>query len=346
MDFSESFDGPFYIHSDYLASHDGGNEILFPSREEYLRALEDPTVIDPCQYRRSVDHADYLRAFQLDPPPSSRSNISENIFPATVRFHNRRLWFWSEEHYVRAHMSWLFIADEQDASHPRHLEYIRSMSKYYSSKEYLTLREQALIRSGLSPVVDQLSFFLRASQLAANQLVRYFPPNAVLPEEIFRVIFDAMNSTQTPINVSYTAQEINPTDYDDITRLHLSLFGRKVLLYSLRPPTGSEVVTFVRIPRANIECVMPGNFNDERPSNVYALTTLREITEMVAPYPDGSYRPVGAATDTPRSMIAQPELISSQIVQLMRRQFPCNPLTLLDLLLISLALLHLIVYPR
>ena len=72
MDFSESFDGPFYIRSDYLASHDGGNEILFPSRDEYLRALEDPTVIDPCQYRRSVDHANYLRAFQLDPPPSSR----------------------------------------------------------------------------------------------------------------------------------------------------------------------------------------------------------------------------------------------------------------------------------
>ena len=315
MDFSESFDGPFYIRSDYLSSPDGGNEILFPSREEYLRALEDPTVIDPSQYRRSVDHADYLRAFQLDPPPQSRSKISENFFPATVRFRGRRLWFWSEEYYVRAHMSSIFIADEQDASHPRHNEYVQSMTEYYSSIEYPILCKQARIRSGLSPVEDQFSFFLRASQIAANQLVRYFPPNAVIPEEIFRVIFDAMNSVQAPMNVSYTAQEIKPLEYDDITRLHLTLFGRKVLLYSLRPPsTGSEVVNFVSIPRANIECVMPGNFNDERASNVYALTTLREITEMVAPYPDGSYRPIGAATDTPRSMIAQPELISSQII--------------------------------
>ena len=102
MDFSESFDGPFYIRSDYLSSPDGGNEILFPSREEYLRALEDPTGIDPSQYRRSVDHADYLRTFQLDPPPQSRSKISENFFPATVRFRSRRLWFWSEEDYMRS----------------------------------------------------------------------------------------------------------------------------------------------------------------------------------------------------------------------------------------------------
>ena len=146
MDFSDSLDGPFYIRSDFLASPDGGNEILFPSREEYLRALENPTLIDSCQYRRSVDHADYLRAIQLDSPLPSRSTLSENFFPATVRFRSRRLWFWSEEDYMRAHMSSIFIADEQDASHPRHQEYIRSMTEYYSSNEYTILRKHALIR--------------------------------------------------------------------------------------------------------------------------------------------------------------------------------------------------------
>ena len=315
MDFSDALDGPFYIRSDFLASSDGGNEILFSSREEYFRALEDPAVIDPCQYRRSVDHADYLRALRLDSPLPSRSTISENFFPATVRFRCRRIWFWSEEDYMRAHMSSIFIADEQDASHPRHNEYVQSMTEYYSSIEYPILCKQARIRSGLSPVEDQLSFFLRASQIAANQLMRYLLQHGILPEEIFRVIFDAMNSVQAPVNVSYTAQEIKPLEYDDITRLHLNLFGRKVLLYSLRAPTpGADVVNFVRIPRSDMEFVMPGNFNDERATTVYALTTMREITEMIAPYHDGSYSPVGAPNDTPRSMIAQPERISPQIV--------------------------------
>jgi hypothetical protein len=90
MNFPNDREGPFYVRSDFLTSPDGCNKILFGSQEEYLRP-KLIRLIDPRQYRHSADHFEILSVHRLDPLLQTRSAITDNFFPATVRFQGQKV---------------------------------------------------------------------------------------------------------------------------------------------------------------------------------------------------------------------------------------------------------------
>ena len=138
MDPQPGLDGPFYIIGA------GGREVLFPCKEEYSLSLLDPSRVDPCQFRNSPDHEQYLLALGLDPATSAILPVPTNIFPVALYFNGYKVWFWTAEHYVRAHMGLLSVAEVQYLTHPRHKEYVARLSTAFSSPEYKLKYNQLL----------------------------------------------------------------------------------------------------------------------------------------------------------------------------------------------------------
>ena len=166
MDPPPGADGPFYLRGP------GGREILFPSKDEYYLSLMNPSRVDSCQFRDSIDHEQYLMALELDPSRASLLPIPEHIFPAAVWFRGEKVWFWTAAHYVRAHMVILTVAEVQYLKHPRHQEYVSRLSAAFSSSDYTVRYNQLLDRLALRPLTTANSYILRAAELAAQRVHR------------------------------------------------------------------------------------------------------------------------------------------------------------------------------